>query len=115
MVPSSIPLFNKLLPRVGVWVMPDNQTEGILEDFLRFLVPENSALFGHVESSVAEIPEGEVRFRPPDTPKAIIHTWLAWQREPGKPLGAAITARYLDPNVAKVDLLVAWLNRLFFM
>ena len=28
-----------LLPRVGVWIMPDNRTSGILEDFLRFLVP----------------------------------------------------------------------------
>ena len=28
-----------LLPRVGVWIMPDNQVNGILEDFLRFLVP----------------------------------------------------------------------------
>src|SRR5688500_16484065 len=28
-----------LLPRVGIWIMPNNQTRGILEDFLRFLVP----------------------------------------------------------------------------
>src|SRR5437867_3604109 len=41
-----------LLPRVGVWIMPDNQTRGILEDFLHFLVPSGSKLFGHVKSSV---------------------------------------------------------------
>ena len=28
-----------LLPRLGVWIMPNNQTSGILEDFLRFLGP----------------------------------------------------------------------------
>lgn len=105
---------NTLLPRVGIWIMPDNQREGILEDFLRFLVPDNSALFKHVESSVETIPEGEVRFGALAVPKAKIHTWLAWQEEPGKPLGLAITARYLDPNVDQVRVLVSWLNRLFF-
>jgi hypothetical protein len=108
------PPADKLLPRVGIWIMPDNQSGGILEDFLRFLVPEGSRLLDHVESSVSAIPEGERCFSPLVKPKAIIHTWLAWQEEPGKPLGTAITARYLDPRVPQVDVLVSWLNRLFF-
>jgi len=103
-----------LLPRVGVWIMPDNQTRGILEDFLHFLVPSGSKLFGHVKSSVAAIPEGERRFSQLAEPKAIIHTWLAWQQAPGRPLGTAITAKFLDPNVAQVDVLVVWLKQLFF-
>jgi len=104
-----------LLPRVGIWIMPDNQTKGILEDFLRFLLPAGSRLFDHVTTSVATIPAGEHRFTQLAEPKALIHTWLAWQEEPGKPLGTAITARYLDPGVAQVDVLVSWLNRLFFL
>jgi len=103
----------ELLPRVGVWIMPDNQTQGILEDFLRFLVPAGTRLLDHVESSVAAIPEAERRFSQLAEPKAVIHTWLAWQEEPGKPLGTAITARYLDPNAAMVDVLLSWLHRLF--
>ena len=104
-----------LLPRFGVWIMPDNRTDGILEDFLRFLVPQPNVLFDHVNDSVAAIPGGERRFRQPeDEPKAIIHTWLAWQRDPGKPFGTAITARFLDPNVAEALVLVLWLRRLFF-
>ncbi len=105
---------NTLLPRFGVWLMPDNQSKGILEDFLHFLVPTGSMLFNHVKSSVADIPAGERRFSQLDEPKAIIHTWLAWQKEPGKPLGTAITAKFLDANVIQVDVLVAWLKRLFF-
>jgi hypothetical protein len=104
----------KLLPRVGIWIMPDNRTNGILEDFLSFLIPDESQLFEHVKSSVAAIPEDERRFDQATEPKAIIHTWLAWQKDPGKPLGTAITTRYLDPDVAQVDVLVSWLNRLFF-
>ncbi|HVC34024.1 MAG TPA: DUF3226 domain-containing protein [Chloroflexota bacterium] len=108
------PPVGTLLPRVGIWIMPDNQTNGILENFLRFLVPADSPLFEHVRSSVARIPAGERRFSQLAEPKAIIHTWLAWQEEPGRPLGTAITARYLDHEVAQVDILVSWLNRLFF-
>jgi hypothetical protein len=105
---------NTLLPRFGVWIMPDNRTTGILEDFLRFLVPPGSRLFERVESSVRAIPDQERRFSKLAEPKAIIHTWLAWQEEPGKPFGTAISAKFLDPNVPQVDVLVAWLKRLFF-
>lgn len=108
------PPSDTILPRVGVWIMPNNQTKGILEDFLHFLVPTGSKLFGHVKSSVATIPEGERRFSQLAEPKAIIHTWLAWQEEPGRRLGTAITAKFLDANVAQVDVLVAWLKALFF-
>ena len=102
-----------LLPRIGVWMMPDNRSTGILEDFLRFLIPRESPLFEHVTASIAGIPEGEVRFGELDKPKAIIHTWLAWQAQPGLRLGTAITARYLDPDASEVDRLVDWLSRLF--
>jgi hypothetical protein len=105
---------DKLLPRLGIWIMPDNRSDGILEDFLRFLIPaKGTKLMGHVESSVSTIPDGERQFGPLAEPKAIIHTWLAWQEEPGKPLGTAITARYLDPEVPEVDTLVNWLRRLY--
>jgi hypothetical protein len=107
------PPVGAFLPRVGIWIMPDNQTKGILEDFLQFLVPAGSRLFDHVSTSVANIPEGERRFNQLAEPKALIHTWLAWQEEPGKPLGTAITARYFDAGVAQVDTLVSWLKRLF--
>ena len=110
-IPSPTP---DLLPRVGIWLMPDNKTPGILEDFLRFLVPSPCPLFDRVESVVAGIPTSERRFGRLAEPKAIIHTWLAWQEEPGRPLGTAIKARYLDPHVAEVNVFASWLNRLFY-
>ena len=93
--------------------MPDNRATGILEDFLLFLVPSGSHLMEHVNTSISAIPASERRFRTIDEPKAVVHTWLAWQSEPGRPLGTAITARYLDPNVAQVDVFVTWLQELF--
>ena len=102
-----------LLPRVGVWVMPDNTTAGILEDFLRFLMPADSELFIHANTSVISIPLDQKRFTDLQRPKALIHTWLAWQEEPGRPLGQSITARFLDHNVPQVDVFVQWLRELF--
>ena len=101
-----------LLPKAGFWVMPDNKTCGVLENFLQFLVPQPDALFDHVTASVDSVPEK--LFKDKDRLKAVIHTWLAWQKEPGLPYGTAITARFLDPDVPQADVLVSWLKRLFF-
>ncbi len=42
-----------------------------------------------------------------------MRTWLAWQEEPGKPFGTAITARYLDADAPPAKALVDWMRRLF--
>ena len=96
--------------------MPDNQVPGILEDFLRFLVPEGDALLAHVEQSIDSIPLAQRKFADLRKPKARIHTytWLAWQEEPGKPFGQAISARYLDPNLPTANIFAGWLQRTFF-
>lgn len=103
-----------LLPRVGIWLMPNNQTNGILEDFLRFLVPIPNPLLDHAQGSISAIPNGHRRFGAHDEPKALIHTWLAWQEEPGRPYGTAITARYLDAGVPQATDFANWLRNLFF-
>ena len=95
-------------------MMPDNQSPGILENFLRFLVPTPNALFEHAVASVNGIPPEELRFRAVDTPKALIHTWLAWTETPGRPFGTAITARFLDPDVRQAAVCAEWLQSLFF-
>lgn len=103
-----------LLPRVGIWLMPDNRLPGILEDFLRFLVPDGDPLLAHVDHSVETIPTDLRRFSDLKRPKALIHTWLAWQKEPGKPFGQAISSRYLDPKLPAADVFAGWLQKTFF-
>ncbi|MFY8092958.1 MAG: DUF3226 domain-containing protein [Niveispirillum sp.] len=105
---------NSLLPRVGIWLMPDNQVPGILEDFLHFLIPEDDILFAHVNDSMQKIPEGQRKFTELKESKARIHTWLAWQEEPGKPYGQAISARYLDLSLPKATEFTRWLQNTFF-
>jgi len=100
-------------PIVGIWLMPDNQVPGMLEDFCGFLVPDGDPLWVKAEECLRQIPETERRFVPGDWSKARIHTWLAWQAEPGRPLGTAITARYLDAAAPHAHRLMAWVRRLF--
>ncbi len=107
------PPSNSILPRVGVWLMPNNELPGRLEDFLRCLVPQGDALFAYAETTVDNIPRNLRLFQPVDKPKALIHTWLAWQAEPGRPFGTSITAGFLDTGAAEVDNLVGWLQRVF--
>ena len=102
-------------PMLGIWIMPDNRLPGILENFIAFLVPnrETNILWQHAAQCVASIPEGHKAFPEVRAPKALLHTWLAWQVEPGKPLGQAIAARYLDPQSETADCFVQWVKRLF--
>lgn len=106
---------DSLLPRVGIWLMPDNQVPGILEDFLRFLVPEGDGLLAHVDLSIDSIRPEQRKFTDLRKSKARIHTWLAWQEEPGKPFGQAISARYLDSSLPAANIFARWLQRTFFL
>lgn len=45
--------------------------------------------------------------------KAFIHTWLAWQESPGRPMGQAITAHCFEYNAPLANLFVEWLRNLF--
>ncbi|GHV50298.1 hypothetical protein FACS1894181_10680 [Bacteroidia bacterium] len=96
---------------VGVWIMPDNRSKGMLEDFL---VPSDDKLLPIVDSTLEMIEERKLnQYRPVHKPKARIHTWLAWQEDPGTPLGLAITKKYLTADSATCRLFVDWLRKVF--
>ncbi len=102
------------LLQVGVWIMPDNQVPGILENFVSFLIPhEKRPLWEKAQACVNTIPPEHRLFPEVKVPKAQIHTWLAWQKEPGQPLGNAITARYLDVDAPHAVMLIDWVKRVF--
>jgi hypothetical protein len=101
------------MPRAGVWIMPNNTLPGMLENYMSFLIPTGDGLFERAERCVGDIPIEERRFAEVHKTKAVIHTWLAWQDDPGTPLGQAITKRYFDPEGPAIQGLIAWLTRLF--
>jgi len=100
-------------PVAGVWIMPDNRLPGILEDFIRFLIPASDPLLTYAEACVDGIPAQERRFPKGRRSKALIHTWLAWQEEPGAPLGLAIKKKYLEADHEQGRRLADWCRRLF--
>jgi hypothetical protein len=98
---------------VGVWLMPNNTLPGMLEHFVKFLIPPDDTLIDRARQCLESIPLHERRFPPAHYPKAEIHTWLAWQEVPGKPLGQAITKRYLDTTASQAQQFLDWVRRLF--
>jgi hypothetical protein len=93
--------------------MPNNRVNGILEDFVRELIPLPDTLLGYVKLSVAGIPAAERRFSDTHVSKAIIHTWLAWQEDPGTPMGLALTKRYIDAHSPYAAPFLQWVTQLF--
>jgi hypothetical protein len=102
-------------PTVGIWIMPDNIKPGTLEDFIAELIPSTDNLWENARQCVANIPPEQRRFKPSYEMKACVHTWLAWQEEPGTPLGQAVTKRYLDAEKSQAQVFVAWLKQLFML
>lgn len=99
--------------RVGLWIMPDNNLPGQLEDFVNLMVPADNDLWAHAQSCVEAIPVADRLFRDGDLVKALIHTWLAWQATPGVPMGSAINRKYLQFDGPEARQFVNWIRRLF--
>lgn len=94
--------------------MPDNQLPGMLEDFVAHLMPPDDALRPKAEAILQEIERDCLNcYTLVHRPKALIHTWLAWQETPGMPMGQAITAQVLKYDCGIALAFVEWLQRLF--
>jgi hypothetical protein len=99
---------------VGIWIMPNNQLPGMLEDFCRFLIPVDDDLWDFAVTTVDKVRERRsCRFKEAHIAKARIHTWLAWQEEPGKPLGQAITKKFFDSSAPQAQQFMNWIRNLF--
>ena len=99
---------------VGVWLMPDNRQEGTLEDFLQTLIEKADPLLRHAQESTMQAKKLHgARYRDVDEKKAVLHAWLAWQRDPGLPYGTAIKARFFREDSEVAQRFVAWFRRVF--
>ena len=101
------------LPRVGIWLMPDNGSPGILEDFVQKLIRPGDDLLPLAGEAVKGIPADRRRFSSSHVSKAEVYTWLAWQKEPGSSFGPAIKAGLLDAGQPAARAFVDWVRRVF--
>jgi hypothetical protein len=101
--------------RLGVWMMPDNATRGMMETFLLALRPaSNSPLLAHVAAAVDTARQSHgAPFSAVHRDKAIIHTWLAWQDPPGRQMHDAVKQAMLDATLPYAEPFIAWFKQLY--
>ena len=100
--------------RFGIWIMPNNRLRGMVEDWLVGLIPEESGpLFELARNCASEAKHRGAPFKDVHRTKAEIHTWLAWQDEPGPRLYDAVIHRVLDPTRPESGQFVNWFRSLF--
>jgi len=108
---------NPLHPLLGVWIMPDNNTSGTLEHFLAYLInDEEQAKLTLASDSITSLESQYPDFinNANHRAKVKLHTYLAWQSDPGVPAGQAITKKYLDPKCPEALTFANWLRSVFF-
>ena len=112
MKPNGIVLATEDRPAIGIWLMPSNTSPGMLEDFVLSMIANTDPLLPRARTCVGEIPPEHRRFAPQHRSKAIVHTWFAWQEEPGKPMGAGFSRRYLDSRCEPAMAFIGWIRLL---
>lgn len=101
------------LADLGLWIMPNNLDEGMLEDWIKQCVhPSESSLYRHAEDSIDAIP-GAPKFQPWHRTKAEVATWLAWQKKPEHGLYNAAQLDLIDVEAPLFTALQTWLRHVF--
>lgn len=103
--------------KFGIWMMPDNQNQGMLETFLSYLITENNPddnpLWQYIQEVVKEAKQKGATYKEKHLDKAKIHTWLAWQDEPGRQLHQAIKETILNPKHPLGQSFFRWFKELY--
>ena len=100
------------MPRIGIWVVPDNNSEGDLEDFVAGMIPSTDQVWPLSENYIDGIPKEHRKFREGKIVRAKVHAWLAARSRP-RQMGTAIAARDLDAGVPQAQAFLEWLRTLF--
>ncbi len=96
--------------------MPNNELAGSVEEFMQMLIRDKDVLWDEAKLVVEKLEkevEESLRFPTKARSKALIYSYLAWQKEPGKPVGLAITKRYFDVDAELAKRFATWLGKLF--
>ncbi len=99
------------LPRVGIWLMPDNESQGELEDFIRPMLPDGDPVWPSSNAYIDGISEEHRKFGK-KTLRAKIHAWLATRKLPGR-MGAAIMQGDLEADGELAARFCEWLRQVF--
>jgi hypothetical protein len=107
--------FQHDIHRCGVWIMPNNNDEGIVEDLLMQSVQDKLGqnLLQHAKNVVDNLPVPH-NFKPHKLSKAYLATWLAWQKNPKETSNLFdVNEPLLDKNANGLKNLQSWFIELF--
>jgi len=100
--------------RIGVWIMPDNSSRGMMETFLSLMLsPECSHIWGVAKKTCSEVSELPNSFKGIHQDKSQIHAYLAWIDPPGQTLPEAIISKAINANSPLAQQFVSWMMNLF--
>ncbi|MCY6492381.1 DUF3226 domain-containing protein [Leptolyngbya sp. GGD] len=100
--------------KFGIWLMPDNRLQGMLETFLANLIEDDKQELWQYAQEATQIAATKFApFKLTHTDKANLYTWLAWQAPPGRQLHQAIQERILQPQHPTAQAFVRWFKNLY--
>lgn len=105
---------NEGMPNVGLWIMPNNESDGMLEDLIICSVKseQQKNLLDHATTSVNALPVTLFNIKI-HLQKALTNTLLSWQKYPGSGLSSAIRDNIIDLECAEMKNLCSWLSIVF--
>lgn len=108
---------------IGLWIMPDCQEQGMLEDCLLPCItdPNRTELLALADASILEVTQRKtfenIRFNEKHLSKVRFATWLTWQQKPRgcRQLSPACALKegWINPDHDNIKALTAWLTRVF--
>ncbi len=102
------------LPPVGLWLMPDHENNGMLEDLIYRTIRKDGnqeKLLNSAETCVSRLPVK--LFSSYHYTKAIIYSWLAWQKRPGQTLDVTVNGDLIDLESKEIQGVIQWLYKVF--
>lgn len=100
--------------RFGAWLVPNNESKGMMETFLAYLVPDGqSTVWEYAQEAVVEAKTRGAVYKDSHLDKANIFTWLAWCDPPGRQLHDAVIQKILNPTSTLAGPFITWFKTLY--
>ncbi len=100
--------------RVGVWIMPDNKTKGMLETFLSYLLePKRQVLWEYAKNACDGAKRFDGTYTDAHRDKAYVFTYLAFIEPPGLSLQCSVLQHAFDARLPLADNFVRWFMDLY--
>ena len=97
-------------PRIGVWIMPNNEGEGEVEDFVINLIPSDDKIWRLANDYIEKVSSVDNTIKKKS--KAKLYSWLA-ACDPNRQLGAALDVKRLNRDSENWKNFESWAKRLF--